>query len=142
MYYGAARKPDQKILKAAFWIPMANSLTSIYAALTVFTFLGHISFKLNKSIDEISGEGMDLTFVAYPGLLNTLVWPNFFSAIFFLMLVTLGVDSVFASLDYYQTYLTDLFPIILKSMKREYFCALLCGFCFMCSLIFTTRAGV
>jgi len=84
---------------------MSNSLTSLYAALTIFTFLGHISFKLDKSIEEISGQGMDLTFVAYPGLLDTLAAPNFFSAIFFLMLVTLGVDSVFASLDYYQTFL-------------------------------------
>jgi len=101
MYYGSARKANEKILKASFWIPMANSLTSIYAALTVFTFLGHISFKLNMSIDEISGQGMDLAFVAYPGLLNQLGWANFFSVIFFLMLVTLGVDSVFGNFDFY-----------------------------------------
>jgi len=141
MYYGTARKPTEKILKASFWIPMANSLTSIYAALTVFTFLGHISFKLNLSIDEISGQGMDLAFVAYPGLLDQLAWSNFFSIIFFLMLVTLGVDSVFGNFDYYQTMISDLFPIILKTMRREYYCAILTCFCFVCSLTFTNRAG-
>jgi len=141
MYYGSARKANEKILKASFWIPMANSLTSIYAALTVFTFLGHISYKLNISIDEISGQGMDLAFVAYPGLLNQLGWANFFSVIFFLMLVTLGVDSVFGNFDYYQTFVSDLFPIILKTMRREYYCALVTTFCFLCSLIFCNRAG-
>lgn len=51
MYYGSARKPNEKILKASFWIPIANSATSLYASLTVFTFLGHVSTKLNKPID-------------------------------------------------------------------------------------------
>ena len=84
---------------------------------------------------------MDLAFVAYPGLLNKLAWSNFFSVIFFLMLVTLGVDSVFGNFDFYQTYVSDLFPIILDTMRREYYCAILTVFCFICSLTFTNSAG-
>jgi len=56
---------------------------------------------------------MDLAFVAYPGLLATMGGAHFWSVIFFLMLVTLGVDSVFGNFDFYQTYFSDLFPIIL-----------------------------
>jgi len=43
IYYGGARHRNEKILKASFWIPMANSATSFYAALTVFTFVGHVA---------------------------------------------------------------------------------------------------
>ena len=54
MFYGSARKIDERILKASFWIPMANSLTSLYAALTVFLFLGHVSHVTCLEIDQIS----------------------------------------------------------------------------------------
>lgn len=141
MYYGTARKPDEKILTASFWIPIANSATSLYAALTVFTFLGHVSFKLGKPIDQITDGGMDLAFVAYPGLLAELGWANFFSILFFIMLVTLGVDSVFGNFDFYQTYVSDLFPIILQTMRREYYTACVTVFCFIWSLMFVTRSG-
>jgi SNF family Na+-dependent transporter len=113
MYYGSARKANDRILKASFFIPLANSLTSIYAALTVFTFLGHVSFITGKDISEISVEGMDLAFVAYPGLLGQLAGSNFWAIIFFLMLVTLGVDSVFGFVDYTQQMFIDMFPRII-----------------------------
>lgn len=54
MYYGSARKQDEKILKASFFIPLANSLTSVYAAITVFLFLGHVSHITGVPIDKIS----------------------------------------------------------------------------------------
>jgi len=54
MYYGSARDIDAPILKASLLIPLANSCTSLYAALTVFTFLGHVSFVTGKDISEIS----------------------------------------------------------------------------------------
>jgi len=142
MYYGSARKRGEKILKASFFIPLANSLTSLYAALTVFTFLGHVATKQGIAVDAVSQNGgMDLAFVAYPGLLSEMGGANFWAVIFFLMLVTLGVDSVFGNFDFYQTYFSDLFPIILEKMRREYYCVLLTGFCFLCSLTFTNRAG-
>jgi SNF family Na+-dependent transporter len=43
MYYGTARKPDEKILKASYLVPMMNSATSLYAALGMFAFLGHVA---------------------------------------------------------------------------------------------------
>ena len=62
---------------------------------------------------------MDLAFVAYPGLLATMGGANFWALIFFLMLVTLGVDSVFGNFDFYQTFISDLFPIILKKNEKR-----------------------
>ena len=54
IYYGGARNRNEKILKASFWIPMANSATSFYAALTVFTFVGHVAHELGVEISEVS----------------------------------------------------------------------------------------
>lgn len=120
---------------------MANSATSFYASITIFTFLGHVSYTLDKPIDQISDQGMDLAFVAYPGLLAKMGGANFWALIFFLMLVTLGIDSSFGMFDFYQTFISDLFPIILQKMRREYYCVILTCFCFICSLTFCNRAG-
>jgi len=84
---------------------------------------------------------MDLAFVAYPGLLGQLAGSNFWAVIFFLMLVTLGVDSVFGMVDFCQVMLLDMFPIILKKMRKEVFCVILIFTMFIWSLMFVNESG-
>lgn len=109
-HYASARGKTEKILPCAFWIPLANSATSFYAALVVFTFLGHVSFKLDVEVKDVVTQGADLVFVAYPGILDMLYGKNFWAILFFLMLLTLGVDSVFGMYDFYMQYMADLVP--------------------------------
>lgn len=141
IYYGGSRARDEKILTASFWIPVANSATSFYAALTVFTFVGHVAFKLNLPVDKVTTQSISLAFVAYPGLLNLLTGKNFWAIIFFTMLVTLGIDSAFGYVDYIMEFFLDSFPIILKKMRKEVFCVIICFSCFISSLMFVTDAG-
>jgi len=54
MYYGTAREKDHKLLTIAYMIPIINSLTSFYASLTIFTFLGHVSTQKNVPVFELS----------------------------------------------------------------------------------------
>jgi len=51
MYYGSARYKNERILPVSYGVPLANSGTSFYAALTVFPFLGHISTVKNLPIE-------------------------------------------------------------------------------------------
>lgn len=141
IYYGGARERDSKILTASFWIPVANSSTSFYAALTVFTFIGHVAHVLKLPIDKVTTQSVSLAFVAYPGLINLLSGKNFWAIIFFSMLVTLGVDSAFGYIDYMMEFFLDSFPVILTKMRKEAFCLIVCGTCFICSLMFVTDSG-
>jgi len=84
---------------------------------------------------------MDLAFVAYPGLLGQLAGANFWAVIFFLMLVTLGVDSVFGMVDFCQTLILDMFPVILTKMRKEYFCGIIICTMFLWSLMFVNQSG-
>lgn len=43
LYYGSARGKHDKLVFPSLWIPLCNSLTSIYAAITLFSFLGHVA---------------------------------------------------------------------------------------------------
>jgi len=55
-------------------IPAINSLTSFYASLTIFLFLGHVSSKKNIPVFELARSGPELLFVVFPALLGLLPW--------------------------------------------------------------------
>lgn len=141
IYYGGSRKRTEKIVTASFWIPVANSCTSFYAALTVFTFIGHVAHELKLPVQKVTTQSLSLAFVAYPGLINLLDGKNFWAIIFFTMLVTLGIDSAFGYVDYIMEFFLDAFPVILTKMKKEVFCVIICFSCFISSLMFVTDAG-
>lgn len=110
MLYGSARKKEEKLITSCICLPLINSATSIYAAITIFSFLGYISQSLDIPIQEISDGGLDLAFIAYPGLLTMLTWPNFWSAVFFIMLITIGIDSIFGAQEFAMLYIYEMFP--------------------------------
>jgi hypothetical protein len=123
-------------------IPAINSLTSFYASLTIFTFLGHVSTQKNIPVFELAKSGPDLLFVVFPALINLLPAANFFSVIFFFMCLCLGVDSVFGFIDFFMQLSEDFFPIIRKRMKKEVWCIIVNLFCFLWSLMFCIEGGL
>jgi len=56
-------------------------------------YLGYMSQIANKNIQEVATEGSSLVFIVYPEAISTLPISQFWSVIFFLMLITLGLDS-------------------------------------------------
>jgi len=100
MMFANGRDESEKIIKPSLSLPMINSATSIFAGCSIFAFMGHIAHVLDKPIDEIVEGGIDLAFIVYPGMLTLMPWGNFFSVLFFLMLITVGIDSIFAGYDY------------------------------------------
>lgn len=112
VFYSSCRQPNEKILKSSLWLPIINSMTSILAAMVLFSFLGHVSHSLGISIDEIEIEGIELAFVAYPAMLSMLPGSNIWAIIFFVMLIVIGIDSIFATFDFVMSFLTSEYPAI------------------------------
>ncbi|VBB28791.1 unnamed protein product [Acanthocheilonema viteae] len=85
-----------------------------------------MSCKSGKPIQEVAQEGPGLVFVVYPEALATMPGASVFSVIFFLMLLTLGLDSSFGGSEAIITALGDEFPLL--NRRREYFVAILFAF--------------
>ena len=70
-----------------------NYISSIASGAVIFMYLGYMSEVADKSITEVAKEGSSLVFIVYPEAISILPIPQFWSIIFFLMLITLGLDS-------------------------------------------------
>ena len=76
-----------------------NCLTSFLSGFVVFSILGYMSVKNNVPIEDVATEGQGLVFVVYPEAISTLPYPNVWAIVFFLMLLTLGLDSSMGGLE-------------------------------------------
>ncbi|GBP36698.1 Sodium-dependent serotonin transporter [Eumeta japonica] len=114
-----------------------NCLTSFLAGFVIFSVLGYMAHVQNKSIEEVGLEGPGLVFIVYPEAIATMSGSVFWAIIFFLMLITLGLDSTFGGLEAVTTALCDEYPRAL-GRHRELFVAVLLLFIYICALPTTT----
>jgi len=117
-----------------------NCCTSFLAGFVVFSVLGYMSIKSGKKIEDVAQDGPGLVFVVYPEAIATLDGSFFWAIIFFLMLITLGLDSTFGGLEALITGICDEWPNTIGK-KRELFVAVLIVYCFFGALATTTYGG-
>lgn len=111
---------------------VANFAASFLAGFVVFSALGHMSWRLGKNIETVVDQGASLSFIAYPEILATFNYPAFFSIIFFLMVINLGLDSDFGGLEAMYAALSDEFIILKRYRKTGMF--VMCLILIMASL--------
>ncbi|XP_037564623.2 sodium-dependent serotonin transporter [Dermacentor silvarum] len=75
-----------------------NCLTSFLAGFVIFSVLGYMAHVLQKDIGDVATDGPGLVFIVYPEAIATMKGSVFWSILFFLMLITLGLDSTVCSL--------------------------------------------
>jgi neurotransmitter:Na+ symporter, NSS family len=136
--YASYNKPEQDVKKDAFIIAFVNSFISLFAGLVVFSILGYMTTVTGTSIKEVATSGPGLAFVVFPEALSLMPMSMLFSILFFVMLLTLGIDSAFSLVESVNTALRDRFPTVSKSWIALFVCCW--GFCF--GIIYSTNAGL
>ncbi|XP_063151901.1 sodium-dependent serotonin transporter isoform X2 [Candoia aspera] len=118
-----------------------NCLTSFIAGFVIFTVLGYMAEMRKEPVSEVAKDtGPSLLFITYAEAIANMPASTFFAIIFFLMLITLGLDSTFAGLEGVITGVLDEFPHI-WGQRREWFVLIFIMMCFMGSLSTLTFGG-
>ncbi|KAG9339573.1 hypothetical protein JZ751_023464 [Albula glossodonta] len=97
--------------------------------------------KRNVEVEDVAKDkGPSLLFITYPEAIANMVGSTFFAIIFFVMMITLGLDSTFGGLEAIITAVMDEYPEYL-SHRRELFVLGLVSVCFLGSLSTLTNGG-
>ncbi|XP_064641024.1 sodium-dependent noradrenaline transporter-like [Lineus longissimus] len=123
---------------------LVNSFTSIFSGFVVFSYLGYMAASKHMKIKDVVAEGPGLVFVVYPEAIATIPGSVFWALLFFLMLLTLGLDSSFGGLEAILTGLKDEFKDLFQRYKwsREIATAILCFVAFLFALMNASHGGM
>ncbi|XP_040898919.1 sodium- and chloride-dependent GABA transporter 1 isoform X2 [Toxotes jaculatrix] len=137
-------KFNNNILRDALIVSITNSCTSILAGFVIFSAIGYMAHIHNLPVDNIATDGPGLVFVVYPEVLSTMPVFQLWASLFFFMLLCLGLDSQFATVEVAVTFIKDEFGTkLLRFIKREELLALtVCITCFVLGIPHITKGGI
>ncbi|XP_061174046.1 sodium-dependent proline transporter-like [Saccostrea echinata] len=128
------------VIRDTMILAFGNCLTSIFAGFVIFSYLGHLSEMLGVPVEDVATSGPSLAFVVYPFAVTQLPVAPLWSILFFLMLITLAVDSEFVLVE---TVVTSMLDKILKFRDHKLFTVIgVCTVMFLLGLTMTTNGGI
>lgn len=117
---------------------LADAGTSFFAGFAVFSVIGYLAFSSGVGVSEVIKVGPELAFIAYPTAVTLLpIAAAFFGIIFFVALLTFGIDSAFSMVEPLPVGITDKWKI-----SKEKITAIICLIGFLAGLIYTTGSGL
>uniref|UniRef100_A0A8C1VHM7 Transporter n=1 Tax=Cyprinus carpio TaxID=7962 RepID=A0A8C1VHM7_CYPCA len=133
-------KFDNNCYRDAILTSSINCITSFFSGFAVFSVLGYMAHQHHVNIKDVATEGAGLVFIIYPEAISTLPGSTFFAIVFFIMLLTLGIDSSMGGMEAVITGLSDDFKILKRNRKLFTF-AVAFG-TFLIALLCITNGGI
>ena len=138
--YASFLKKKYDLTNNAFIVALADAGTSFLAGFAVFSVVGYLAMTQGIGIDVLGTQiaGPNLTFITYPTAIALLPFAAaFFGSIFFIALLTFGIDSAFSMIE----------PISASAnynwkIRKTKATAIMCTVGFFLSLIFATGGGL
>uniref|UniRef100_A0A674DVU5 Transporter n=1 Tax=Salmo trutta TaxID=8032 RepID=A0A674DVU5_SALTR len=91
--FASYNKFDNNCYRDAILTSTVNCVTSFFSGFAIFSVLGYMAYKHGVRIEDVATEGAGLVFIIYPEAISTLPGSTFWAIVFFIMLLTLGIDS-------------------------------------------------
>jgi SNF family Na+-dependent transporter len=137
--YASFSDINDNVSSTALIASLVNCCTSLLYGTVVFAGLGYLSSRLKTDVRQFTESNMGLVFVVYPEILASIRGAPVFSVLFFVMLITLGLDSVFAGAESVYTAISDEFPIFARRPRLSRAIVVLIPF--TASLLTLTHGG-
>ncbi|GAB0092016.1 Transporter [Sergentomyia squamirostris] len=121
-------------------VAFCNIATSFFAGLVIFSIIGFLAHELNEDVQNVVDQGAGLAFIVYPEVVTRLPIAPFWSILFFIMLLTLGLDSQFALMETVTTAILDKYPKLRQLKIWVVLTVAILGY--LGGLCFTTNSGM
>ncbi|XP_067684920.1 sodium- and chloride-dependent GABA transporter ine-like [Haliotis asinina] len=137
-------KFSNRILRDVLSLAVVDAFTCILAGFAIFSILGNLALTQNKEVADVVEEGPGLVFVIYPEAFTSMPVSQLFAALFFFMLICLGIDSQFASVEVIVTAISDHFGDKVKKYlhRKELLVLVVCIVSCLFGLPNITQGGV
>ncbi|XP_055338317.1 sodium- and chloride-dependent GABA transporter 2-like [Paramacrobiotus metropolitanus] len=140
---GSYNKFDYNCYKHSLALCACDSLTSIFAGFVVFSVLGFMAHEMGVEVKDVAESGPGLAFIAYPKAAAQMPVGALWAILFFLMLLFLGMDSQFVTMEGFFTAVMDAYPKwFRKKYSKEGFIAVCCVIWFFLGFFLITRGGM
>ncbi|EDW77126.2 uncharacterized protein Dwil_GK22198, partial [Drosophila willistoni] len=126
--------------KDALIVAVCNIATSFFAGLVIFSIIGFLAHELDVEVKKVVDQGAGLAFIVYPEVVTRLPISPVWSILFFVMLLTLGLDSQFALMETVTTAILDKFPNLRQCKIWVVLAVAIFGY--IGGLGFTTNSGM
>ncbi|CAH3193820.1 unnamed protein product [Porites evermanni] len=137
--FASYNRRTNDIYKDGLVISLINCGTSVFAGFVVFAVVGHMAHIQDTSPAQVASQGPGLVFIVYPATLGQLPAPQFWSVVFFLMLITLGLDSQFGQVEVVAAAIIDQYEL---QRYREAIVLAVCFVMFALGLTCVTQGGI
>ena len=131
---------DNNCHRDAILIAFINCGTSVFAGFVVFSIVGFMADAAGEEVEDVITSGPGLAFIAYPDAVSEMPIPQIWSFLFFFMLLTLGLDSMFTFVETLTTCVLDHFNQLHK--YKAYVVIGTCFVGFLSGLSMCTNAGI
>jgi len=129
------------VINNAIIIGLADAGTAFAGGIVVFSTLGYYARETGQAIENVIASGPGLAFVTYPMIINKLpfgkIFIVIFGVLFFLMLLTLAIDSAFSLVEGGAAGLIDRF-----GFKRWKVLIGMAVVAFLAGIIYVTGSGL
>ncbi len=134
--YGSYLDESSNLAEDCFIIAFSDAAISVLSGIVMFSTMGGVGM-----LDSMSSSGIATAFIIYPQAivnLTSIGWINaLFGVIFYMMLVTLAIDSAFSIVEGVSASVADKFNLSPKKVT-----VVICGIAAVISMVYATRAGL